>query len=183
MGKTSNYPRGHQAKHRRPCSHPFSWDIREYPMFYKDPGFVSDWRGGAAIWVLPQELRVQGHSSCRQSSSFPLGALIPCQAPATCRGATPQSWHGHKQVETVRSHKRNIAEIQAAKITLQRLMFDPWSCFLELEPSPPLGDTTLCSRPHPRKAAGMQSSLGWKLKYFTPEEENSLLVLLFIIFF
>lgn len=48
---------------------------------------------------------------------LPFGPLNPCQAPArregtaSCRGAIPQSRHGDKQVETVRSHERNITEI------------------------------------------------------------------------
>lgn len=148
MAKISNYPCGHQAKHQGPCCSPFPKTPGKIECFIRsqDTGFVSDSRHGAAIRVSPpcaQELRVQGCSSCRQSSSF----LLEPSVSATCRGAIPQSWPGDKQVETVRSHKRNITEIQAAKITLQRLMFDPCSCFLELEPSPPWRRHTVFQTP------------------------------------
>lgn len=166
---------------------PFFQHVRGYLMFYKEPGYkicfrLETWSCNQSFTSPCSGIEGAGSQLLQAKLILPFGPLSPCQAPATCKGATPQSWRGDKQVEAVRSYKRNIAEVQAAKIKLQRLMFDPCSCLLELEPSPPLGDSTLCSIPHPRKAVGVQSSLGWKLKYFTPEKENSPLVLLFFYF-
>lgn len=113
-------------------------------------------------------------------SSWTLKSLpAACQqseVTATCRGGIPWRWCGYlgsNKVETVRSHKRNITKVHVAKIMLQRLIFNPCSCFLESEPWPPLEKPHCLPDPIPVKAVGIPWIITWKLGWFIAEEENS----------
>lgn len=109
-------------------------------------------------------------------SSWTLKSLRAHLLPTGTGTCIPRRWCGQpggKRLETIRRYKRNITKVNVARITLQRLIFDPCSCFLESEPSPPLEIPRCVPDPIPVKAVGMPWSLTRKLGCFTPEEENS----------
>lgn len=152
-------------------------------MLCKEPGYklyfwLETWRCNQCLTYWGYDVTAlagEAYPSSWTLKSLP-AACQQSEVTATCRGGIPWRWCGYlgsNKVETVRSHKRNITKVHVAKIMLQRLIFNPCSCFLESEPWPPLEKPHCLPDPIPVKAVGIPWIITWKLGWFIAEEENS----------